>query len=223
MTNREPWRVSTKNGLDSRSGARLSVTATSFTSTWTRVSSSGWPVSGPSTPWFHSTTAGTSSATTTEASGGSRSSVARSVKLIPRPPTRTDGCSIVRALRQASVARASSEPCMRLDMRLFPPARMMYSRSRRVSFRSVPSGVRDSRSNSRCFIEAVPQKIAKSSIGRSPLKTPVHDACSVKAGRRFWKQFRPNPPQVRLRNEKSADPAALSSAVLTLRVPSKQL
>ena len=29
--------------------------------------------------------------------------------------------------RQARVARASSEPCIRLDMRGFPLARMMYS------------------------------------------------------------------------------------------------
>ena len=64
------------------------------------------PASGPSGPRFHSTTAGTSSATTTVASGGSRSSVARSVKPMPRPPTSTHGCVARRAPRGSRTPRA---------------------------------------------------------------------------------------------------------------------
>ena len=75
----------------------LSVTATSPISIRTRLSFSGCPANGPSGPRFHSTTAGSNSATTTVASGGSKSSVARSVKPIPRPPMSTQGCSSVRA------------------------------------------------------------------------------------------------------------------------------
>ena len=37
------------------------------------------------------------------------------------------------------MASASSEPYMPLDMRLLPLASMMYSLSRRVSFKTVPS------------------------------------------------------------------------------------
>jgi hypothetical protein len=53
----------------------------------------------------------------------------------------TQGRSAVRSLRQANVASASSDPCIRLDMRLFPLARITYSLVRRVSFMSEPSSV----------------------------------------------------------------------------------
>src|SRR5262249_31219326 len=89
-----------------------------------------------------------SSATKTIASGGRTSRAARNVKPMPRPPTSTQGRSAVRTSRQPNVASASSEPCMRLDMRLWPLARIMYSLLRRVSLRSEPSGVVVSPSNS---------------------------------------------------------------------------
>ena len=98
------------------------------------------------------------SLTITFASDGRKSSVARRVKPIPKPPTNTEGCSSVRARRQANVARASSEPCMRLDIRLLPLASMMYSVSRRTSFMSVPSGVSVSPSNSRGFTCVISQE-----------------------------------------------------------------
>ena len=68
--------------------------------------------------------------------------MARNVKPMPRPPTSTHGRSRARIRRHVKVANASSDPCMRLDMRLRPAARMTYSLSRRVSVISVPSGVR---------------------------------------------------------------------------------
>ena len=69
-----------------------------------------------------------------------------------------EGCSSVRARRQPNVASASSEPCIRLDIRLLPLARMMYSWSRRTSFMSVPSGVSVSPSNSKGFTSVISQE-----------------------------------------------------------------
>ncbi len=67
----------------------------------------------------------------------------------------TLGCCSVRARRQANVASASSEPCMRLDIRLLPLARMMYSSLRRISFRTVPSRESASPSNSKGFTNVI--------------------------------------------------------------------
>ena len=67
----------------------------------------------------------------------------------------TQGCSSVRNRGQASVASASSEPYMPLDMRLLPLASMMYSLSRRVSFMTVPSGLAACPSNSKCLTRVI--------------------------------------------------------------------
>ena len=53
----------------------------------------------------------------------------------------TLGSSTARRCGHASVASASSDPCMRLDIRLLPLARITYSLSRLVSAIAVPSGV----------------------------------------------------------------------------------
>jgi hypothetical protein len=58
---------------------------------------------------------------------GSRSSAVRSVKPMPSPPIRHRGVSSVRARAQPNAASASSEPCIRLDINVWPPARITYS------------------------------------------------------------------------------------------------
>ncbi len=78
--------------------------------------------------------------------------MARTVKPMPSPPTRTTGARSVRARSHANAASASSEPCMRLDIRIWPPAKMTNSVSRRCSFMSVPSGIRASPSSSQGFM-----------------------------------------------------------------------
>jgi len=57
-----------------------------------------------------------------------------------------------------NVANASSDPCMRLDMRMTPSTRMMYSSPRRTSFMAVPSGERASASNSKGFTTVMLQQ-----------------------------------------------------------------
>ena len=59
---------------------------------------------------------------------------------MPSPPTSTRGRASERARRQPSVASASSELCMRLDISTWPPARMTYSLVWRTSVSAVPSG-----------------------------------------------------------------------------------
>ena len=69
------------------------------------------------------------------------------------------GSFSVRTRLHASVASASSEPCMRLDMRVLPLARMTYSPLRRISVMSSPSGVRVRPSNSQGFMSARPKGV----------------------------------------------------------------
>jgi hypothetical protein len=118
-----------------------SVNTTSFRSMRTRRSLSGCPANGLKGPRFHSTTAGTNSATVTRASPGSMSNAARKVNPIPSPPTSTRGRSAVRKWRHPTIASASSEPCMRLDINVLPFNSTTYSSSRFVSRMSFPSGV----------------------------------------------------------------------------------
>ena len=66
---------------------------------------------------------------------------ARSVNPMPSPPTSTRGRSADCTRRQATVASASSEPCVRLDIRVSPFTRMTYLSSRTVKRMSLPSGV----------------------------------------------------------------------------------
>ena len=95
-------------------GSLLMSLATSTMRTSVRGSESGMPDFSPSGPRFHSTTPGTSSATTTVDRGPSAASDEASVKPIPRPPTSTRVCARLATRSQASLPRASSEPCMRV-------------------------------------------------------------------------------------------------------------
>ena len=88
----------------------------------------------------------------------------------------TRGCSSVRARWQAKAASASSEPCMRLDMRLLPLARMMYSSPRRMSFSRVPSGERAWPSNCKAFTQRCYR------IGIRSEKEPPKASANVAAG-----------------------------------------
>src|SRR5712671_2948077 len=72
---------------------------------------------------------------------------------------RTLGCFDVRKRWQAKVAIASSEPCMRLDIRTAPSTRMMYSLSRRTSFNVVPSGETVWSSSSKGFTRVMLQQV----------------------------------------------------------------
>ena len=83
----------------------------------------------------------------------------RNVKPIPSPPMRMLGCFDVRKSWQAKVAIASSEPCMRLDIRTAPSTRMMYSLSRRTSFNAVPSGESVWSSSSKGFTHVMLQQV----------------------------------------------------------------
>ncbi len=83
----------------------------------------------------------------------------RSVKPIPSPPMRTLGCRNVRKRWQAKVAKASSEPCMQLDIRTAPSTRMMYSLARRTSFNAVPSGETVWTSSSKGFTDVMLQQV----------------------------------------------------------------
>ena len=76
---------------------------------------------------------------------------------MPSPPTSTCGCSIVRACWQTLVANASSEPCMRLDIRVRPFTRMTYSLPRLVNRMALPSGVHVSPSSSQAIMTPDPK------------------------------------------------------------------
>src|SRR5712671_4194853 len=82
------------------------------------------------------------------------------------------GCFDVRKGWQARVAIASSEPCMRLDIRTAPSTRMMYSLSRRTSFRVVPSGERVWSSSSKGFTRVMLQQEDYWTNARRPSKCP---------------------------------------------------
>ena len=119
--------------------------ATSPRCTRVRPSSIGRPAHRPRRPRFHSTTAGTSSATITSADTRTVLSTAAKVKPIPRPPTSIRAFSIPLRRVQANSANASSEWCLRLFIRSpgRPETRMANSSLHcdRVSSVSLPGTV----------------------------------------------------------------------------------
>ena len=129
----------------------------------TRGSRRGWPASGPSKPWFHSAIAGISSQTVACAPGPSRSSAARRVKPMPRPPISTRGASPPwrRRLRSASTA---SDCQVRFDISSMPLKRISWILSRRRRMISSPASV-EARASS------------VQSVMACPLGAPGHRSC----------------------------------------------
>ena len=115
----------------------LSTFATSPIWTLALGSCNGFPAAAPNAPRFHPSTSETSSATVTRASSPSADNAAARVNPIPSPPisTRGEGWSAIRS--HASVASASSEPCIRLFINSpVVPAILMENSSLRCSSRS---------------------------------------------------------------------------------------